>query len=152
MARDRGIFLSVTLDPRTSLFVGLVFAGIIIGLMLIVGGILFDVPPLIVGGVTVMVFWIVLLIAVSEFTDDTIEAMDDMLEPPGGGPEPEYLWDLDRGRPTPAGREFLGLPSVYYQAAPDRPEPGRCRVCGGTLFLGRPNCPHCSSPVLERID
>ena len=152
MARDRGIFLSVTLDARTTLFVALVFAGFIIGLLLVVGGILFDVPALIIVGVTVVVFWVVLLMAVSEFTDEAIEAVDGRLEPPTGGPEPEYLWDVDGGRFTPQGRAFFDLPGVYYTTAPDRPVPGRCRVCGGTLFLGRPNCPHCSSSVLEFIE
>ena len=133
------------------MFTGLVFAGILVGLLLLIGGLLFDLVIMIILGFTLMALWVVLLMAISAFTDEAIEWMDDRLEPPGGGPEPEYYWDLDRGRPTPAGRAFLGLPIVQGPAAPRDPEPGRCRVCGGILFIGRPNCPHCSAPVLEPI-
>ena len=31
--------------------------------------------------------------------------------------------------------------------APTRPEPGTCANCGGKLFLGRENCPHCGTVV-----
>ncbi len=30
---------------------------------------------------------------------------------------------------------------------PMRPEPATCAGCGGKLFLGRENCPHCGAPV-----
>jgi len=36
---------------------------------------------------------------------------------------------------------------AYPSRSTARPEPGRCAECGGKLFLGRENCPHCATPV-----
>ncbi len=36
---------------------------------------------------------------------------------------------------------------TYPPKPTGRPEPGRCVECGGKLFLGRANCPHCGTPV-----
>jgi hypothetical protein len=41
-----------------------------------------------------------------------------------------------------------------YQGPPIRPsmrpEPGKCAHCGGKLFLGRENCPHCGVQATHR--
>lgn len=43
-----------------------------------------------------------------------------------------------------------GVPGTRgpFQAVPLY-SPGNCPACGGTLFYGRLNCPHCSEPVFR---
>ncbi len=51
---------------------------------------------------------------------------------------------------TPLGQQPIhsSPPTYGYPPVPTgRPEPGRCVECGGKLFLGRENCPHCGTPI-----
>jgi hypothetical protein len=47
-----------------------------------------------------------------------------------------------RGGPPSPGPTF-----TYPPPSGPRDEPGKCPDCGGRLFAGRPNCPHCGGPV-----
>ena len=51
-------------------------------------------------------------------------------------------------RATPRGQPaVLDMPRTYPPHVYSKEEPGKCVECGGTLFIGRTNCPHCGTPV-----
>jgi hypothetical protein len=151
MARERG-YLWALMGPFFHLpgFATVVFAGLLVGMFVTVGGIIYGIVPLALLGVLVMVVWVVLLLALTLLTDEVLERLDRDNEPYPDDMGDRYLWDLDRGRPTPRGRALLFGRGQARAGTPRSPEPGRCPQCGGTLFIGRPNCPHCGTPVDPR--
>jgi hypothetical protein len=52
--------------------------------------------------------------------------------------------------PSASHRE-LGGPSTDRDGVIDE-GPGTCPTCGGTLFYGRVNCPHCSESIFQTED
>ncbi len=52
-------------------------------------------------------------------------------------------------RAAPLGQQAVSSsPYTYPPRTYSRDEPGKCPECGGTLFIGRSNCPHCGEMVL----
>ncbi len=51
----------------------------------------------------------------------------------------------------PTSRQQVPGGTGSFQAMPLY-GPGTCPTCGGTLFYGRLNCPHCSAPVFRSDD
>jgi hypothetical protein len=67
---------------------------------------------------------------------------------PDQGTVEEYTPMQPDPQATPLGQQSISSsPYTYPPRTYSRDEPGKCPECGGTLFLGRTNCPHCSAPV-----
>ncbi len=148
MARERG-YLRALIGPLLWVpgVVVVVMAGIIIGLVLIIGGIIYDSVIWIILGVIVWIIWVVLLWAISVLFDDAVNWLDEKFPETPEVDGKEYSWDPDTGRPTSRGKAYTNPYPAPPPRAPMRPEPGTCADCGGKLFLGRENCPHCGAKV-----
>ena len=66
-------------------------------------------------------------------------------------PDREVVYKFSPMQPDPVSTppyQTYPTPAYSYPPIPTgRPEPGRCVECGGKLFLGRENCPHCGTAV-----
>ncbi len=151
MARERGYFTAAIGPWIWSPFVTMaVISGLMIGMFLVIGGIMYDPVILIIRGIILWMIWIVLLWAVSVLFDDAVNWVDERFPETPEDEGKEYFWDFDTGRPTSWGRSNADPHPVPLPRAPMRPEPGTCTDCGGMLFLGRESCPHCGSPVIPQ--
>ncbi len=78
-------------------------------------------------------------------------------------PQSHYVREAGQGTPDEndpmhPGPRAYPLAPLTVSSSPDAPPPrtyskevpGKCAECGGTLFIGRTNCPHCSAPVPSR--
>ena len=148
MARERG-YLRALIGPLLWVpgVLALVTAGIIIGLLLVIWGIINDSVIGIFLGVIVWIIWVVLLWVISVLFDDAVNWLDERFPETPEDEEKNFFKDPDTGRPTSRGKAYTNPYPPPPPRPPMRPEPGTCTHCGGKLFLGRENCPHCGAKV-----
>ena len=107
-------------------------------------------------GIALILYGSVLVVRYDDHGNPRIPGQEDAT---GETPPAYYVGEPDRGiayeyspmhtYPVPTA-PYQTYPAPTYSYPPistGRPEPGRCVECGGKLFLGRENCPHCGTPV-----